>query len=139
MSNYLAVELQRYLAQAGVTAAGLEEASGLPAASLPNIWKGGRPKVDRLDKILDALPDPFLVKVLRAYILDAVPETKRDRVHVQVDPANPGNTIREDAKLPNTPKDRARAALEWFMAEIEHDPKLGSHLADMAELLQRKG
>ena len=82
--SYLAVQVQDYLSQPGITATALEQKAGLKRGALDSIQREQHPRPERLGQFLRALDDATARRWLTAYLRDDCPPEFLPRLEITI-------------------------------------------------------
>lgn len=126
MTEHFAVALRAYLEQTKTSQAQLEKAAKVPASTVAKLISGIRPSPERLQEILRAVPGDEASELLRAYLLDDVPEEWRESVTILVSALTP-NIIRD-----NKGQDSLTAALNALRTAAQGDASLRNWIVNTA-------
>lgn len=133
MTNYFANALRSYLDRTGVKSSALEREAGVPLSTIAKLLMGHRPSIDRLAELLRVIPGDEAAELLRAYLLDDVPENWRHAVTiiVQAISAETAHTLQETTAKP----DSLTSAITRLRRAAESDISLTQWLIDTADLI----
>ena len=133
MTNHFANTLKSYLERFTIRAAEFERAAMLPNATVAKLLSGQRPGVDRVAQILAIMPGDEAAELLRAYLIDDVPQDWRSGVTILVE-AIQKNPALAAAAAPYRP-DSLSQALDALRTAAAGDIALAQYLIDTATLL----
>lgn len=129
--SYLAVQVQDYLSQPGITATALEQKAGLKRGALDSIQREQHPRPERLGQFLRALDDDTARRWLVAYLRDSCPPEWLPRLEITIAALQEADitTVREVATAYTTGQlDTSPAAVldAWLrlQAAIQSDTSL---------------
>lgn len=87
--SHLAVQVQDYLSQPGVTATAIEAKAGLKRGTLDSIQRGQHPRPERLGQLIRALDENTARRWLVAYFRDDCPTEFLPRLEIRIDEVKP--------------------------------------------------
>jgi lambda repressor-like predicted transcriptional regulator len=92
--SHLAVQVQAYLSQPGITATALELKAGLKRGTLDSIQREQHPRPERLGQLIRALDDATARRWLIAYLRDDCPPEYLPRLQILITELD-GSTVPE--------------------------------------------
>jgi hypothetical protein len=95
--SHLAVQVQNYLAQPGITATAIENRAQLKRGTLDSIQRDQHPRPERLGQLLRALDDATARQWLTAYLRDDCPPEFLDRLEIIIRATCEGTTVQDAA------------------------------------------
>jgi hypothetical protein len=140
MSNYLSVELTRYVERRQLTAVQVERAAGLPNATLARIHTGRHPRPETMSALLASVPQPDAELLLLAYLRDDCPDDWEQRIHLEIMPAGslaePASTYQAPHAQNGAAKPQIDRALAALTQAAAGDTDLRDWLIQTAHILR---
>ena len=134
MTNYFANALRSYLDRTGTKSSALEREAGVPLSTIAKLLMGHRPSIDRLAELLRVIPGDEAAELLRAYLLDDVPENWRHAVTIIVQALSTDTAAHTLQETPAKP-DSLTSAITRLRRAAESDISLTQWLIDTADLI----
>ena len=136
--SHLAVQVDDYLAQPGITATALELKAGLKRGTLDSIQRDQHPRPERLGQLIRALDDATARRWLIAYLRDDCPPEYLPRLQILITEID-GSTVAEPGAAYQVPIDHGPAAVlaAWqrLQTAIQADTSLGRWFVQTVTLI----
>ena len=136
--SHLAVQVDDYLAQPGITATALELKAGLKRGTLDSIQRDQHPRPERLGQLIRALDDTTARRWLIAYLRDDCPPEYLPRLQILITELD-GSTVQELGAAHLVPLDHGPAAVlaAWqrLQTAMEADTSLGRWFCQTVNLI----
>jgi hypothetical protein len=140
--SHLAVQVQDYLSQPGITATALELKAGLKRGTLDSIQREQHPRPERLGQLIRSLDDATARRWLVAYLRDDCPPEYLPRLQILITELD-GSTVPEPGATHLVPLDHGPAAVlaAWqrLQTAIQADTSLGRWFVQTVSLILGPG
>ena len=136
--SHLAVQVQDYLSQPGITATAIELKAGLKRGTLDSIQREQHPRPERLGQLIRALDDATARRWLIAYLRDDCPPEYLPRLQILITELD-GSTVPEPVSPYLVPLEHGAAAVlaAWqrLQTAMEADTSLGRWFVQSVSLI----
>ena len=136
--SHLAVQVQDYLSQPGITATAIELKAGLKRGTLDSIQREQHPRPERLGQLIRALDDATARRWLIAYLRDDCPPEYLPRLQILITELD-GSTVPEPVSPYLVPLEQGPAAVlaAWqrLQTAMEADTSLGRWFVQSVSLI----
>lgn len=137
--SHLAVQVQDYLSQPGITATALELKAGLKRGTLDSIQREQHPRPERLGQLIRALDDATARRWLVAYLRDDCPPEYLPRLQILITELDGSSAVQEPGAAYLVPLDHGPAAVlaAWqrLQTAMEADTSLGRWFVQTVNLI----
>jgi hypothetical protein len=136
--SHLAVQVQAYLSQPGITATAIELKAGLKRGTLDSIQREQHPRPERFGQLIRALDDATARRWLIAYLRDDCPPEYLPRLQILITELD-GSTVPEPVSPYLVPLEHGAAAVlaAWqrLQTAMEADTSLGRWFVQSVSLI----